>query len=187
MKRLRVPHGWLRLVLLAAMLTAQLWADMPVHAQAGPSEYDLKAAFVYQFLAYVTWPASKPPVGPFVIGVVGANELAGNLAALGAEAGPSARPIEIRRLSVDDDPRDLHVLFVAADRSAEADALISAAADAAVLTVTESLPRHADAMINFEIVENRVRFEVALGPVRASGLEVSARMLGVALRVVEAP
>ncbi|MGV3592650.1 MAG: YfiR family protein [Gammaproteobacteria bacterium] len=187
MTNLRFWHGWLRIVPLALLLTAPLWAETPAKAQSGPSEYDLKAAFVYQFLAYVTWPQSKPAEGPLIIGVVGAGELADNLAALAMERGFAARPIEIRRLSVDADPRDLHVLFVAATYGDEAGMLLRAAADAGVLTVTETLPRPPDAMINFEVVDNRVRFEVALGRARASGMDISARLLGVALRVVDVP
>ncbi|HEY0962896.1 MAG TPA: YfiR family protein [Pseudomonadales bacterium] len=187
MKHARFWHCWMRVVPMALLLTAPLWADTPAHAQSGPSEYDLKAAFVYQFLAYVTWPASKPPNGPLVIGVVGAGELADNLAALAAAGAAPVRPIDIRRLSVDADPRDLHVLFVADVFDDEADPLLRAAADAGVLTVTETLPRPPDAMINFEIVDNKVRFEVALGRARASGMDISARLLGVALRVVDTP
>jgi hypothetical protein len=42
-------------------------------------------------------------------------------------------------------------------------------------------------MINFEIIDNRVRFEVALGLARRSGLDISGRLLQVALRVVDEP
>lgn len=187
MMNVRFWHGWLRIVPLLLLLTAPLWADTPAQAQSGPSEYDLKAAFVYQFLAYVTWPQSKPAEGPIIIGVVGAGELADNLAALAMERGFAARPIEIRRVSIDADPREFHVLFVAGTSDDDADRLLRAAADAAVLTVTETLPRPPDSMINFEVVDNRVRFEVALGRARASGMDISARLLGVALRVVDAP
>lgn len=179
----RVVVRFLGLVLLlGACAVAQ------VRAQAGPSEYDLKAAFVYQFLAYVTWPDSPNPAsGPLRIGVVGASELADNLAALASNQGASARAIEIRRLAPDADPRDLHVLFVAAGFSGAAAAQLQTAVDNAVLTVTEDLPRPSDSMINFEVIDSKVRFDVALGLARQSGLDVSARLLQVALRVLEQP
>lgn len=172
---------------LAILLATQLWPDLPAYAQGGPSEYDLKAAFVYQFLAYVTWPAAKAAQEPLVIGVVGAGELANNLAALAADEAFASRPITILRLGSDDDPRGLHVLFVAANESAESAVLLREAADNGVLTITETNPRPADAMINFEVIDSKVRFEVALGRARASGMDISARLLGVALRVVEEP
>jgi hypothetical protein len=38
-------------------------------------------------------------------------------------------------------------------------------------------------MINFRLVDARVRFEVALDPVRRSGLELNTRLLSVAIAV----
>lgn len=38
-------------------------------------------------------------------------------------------------------------------------------------------------MINFRVVDGRVRFEVALDTLEEAGLKVSSRMLGVALHV----
>lgn len=187
MKRLQSWHGWLRVVPLAFLLSMQLWIDLPAHAQNGPSEYDLKAAFIYQFLAYVTWPSGKAEREPLLIGIVGAEEIANNLAALAAEEGFAARPIAVLRFDPAGDPRDLHVLFVAADRSAGVGELLRIAADNAVLTITESSPRPADSMINFEIIDSKVRFDVALGRARASGMDISARLLGVALRVEDTP
>lgn len=187
MKRLQSWHGWLRVVPLAFLLTSQFWVELPAHAQGGPSEYDLKAAFIYQFLAYISWPAAKAEREPLLIGIVGAAEVANNLAALAADEGFAARPIEILRLDIDDDPRDLHVLFVADEYGADAAMLLRTAADNAVLTITETNPRPADAMINFEIIDSRVRFDIALGRARASGMDISARLLGVALRVEETP
>jgi hypothetical protein len=186
MKRLQSWRSWLRVAPLAFLFSSQFWFDLPVQAQDGPTEYDLKA-FVYQFLAYVTWPEGKAGQEPLVIGVVGANALANNLAALAADKDFTARPIEIRRLRSDADPRDLHVLFVAADRNDDSAALLRSAAQQAVLTITETQPRPADAMINFRIVDSKVRFEVGLGRVRASNMDISARLLGVALRVEELP
>jgi hypothetical protein len=168
------------------LLTTGLLAEDSAVAQGGPSEYDLKAAFVYQFLAYVSWPEAKTGNGPVVIGVLGANELAGNLTAL-ARANDGARPIEVRMLAADADPRDLHVLFVAADAAAEAGSLLQGAATHAVLTITETVPRSPHSVINFEVIGGKVRFDVALGLAREGGMDISARLLQVALRVVDQP
>lgn len=175
-----------RTLRLALLLAAQLLGEQAALAQGGPSEYDLKAAFLYQFLAYVTWPEAKAGDGAIVIGVLGASELASDLLALASRA-PGQRPIEVRTVTRDTDPRDLHVLFVAAARADESAALLRNAAANAVLTVTEKLPRSPNSMINFEVIDSKVRFDVALGLVRANGMDISARLLQVALRVVEQP
>lgn len=175
-----------RLRSLALLLAIYLFASETTFAQPSPSEYDLKAAFVYQFLAYVTWPDAKTPDGPLVVGVLGASELAGNLSALASQTG-GVRPIEVRMLTPDSDPRDLHVLFVAADLAGESAVLLQTASANAVLTVTEALPRSPYSMINFEIIGSKVRFDIALDLARRNGMDISARLLQVALRVMEQP
>ena len=39
-------------------------------------------------------------------------------------------------------------------------------------------------MINFVLVDNKVRFDVALAPAEAAGLKISSRLLSVARRVL---
>jgi hypothetical protein len=40
-------------------------------------------------------------------------------------------------------------------------------------------------MINFRLVDERVRFEVALEPVQRAGLELNSRLLSVAIAVIK--
>lgn len=153
-----------------------------------PSEYDLKAAFVYQFLSYVSWPGGVATANDvLVVGVVGAPELGNNLAILAGDQAATSRPVDVRIVGPDVDVRDLDVLFVAASSAARTDALLQSAVENGVLTITETLPRPAHSVINFEVIDNRVRFDVALGLARQNGLDVSGRLLQVALRVIEAP
>jgi hypothetical protein len=185
-------HSWnvhsLRSISVTLLLTASLSAENSVRAQLDPSEYDLKAAFLYQFLAYVSWPEGKASdEGKVLIGVVGAPELADNLATLANNQPDSARAIEVRTLAPDADPGALHVVFVAADLNDEAEGLLRAATANAVLTITEDLPRPENSIINFEIIDDKVRFDIALGLARQSGLEISARLLQVASRIVDQP
>ena len=175
-----------RTVSLALLLVALL-AEDGAWAQAAPSEDALKAAFVFQFLSYVTWPESKHGDGVLHIGVVGAEELADNLAMLSRNESADARAIKVHTVPLDGDPRDLHVLFVDAKTAGAVDALLQTALAGGVLTITESLPRPAHSVINFEIIGSKVRFDVALGLARQNGLDVSGRLLQVALRVIDAP
>ncbi len=55
-----------------------------------------------------------------------------------------------------------------------------------MLLITESDGALAQgSMINFRIVEERVRFEVATDPVERAGLKLNTRMLSVALNIVK--
>src|SRR5438874_6356683 len=69
-----------RLIILFSLLL--LPAQGTARADGGPSrEYQLKAAFIYNFAQFVEWPgtAFASPTAPFVIGVVGDGSLAGTL------------------------------------------------------------------------------------------------------------
>ncbi len=182
-------HSWrgaARTASAALLLAVSLLGAKSALAQLDPSEYDLKAAFLYQFLSYVTWPESKTNVNGLVrIGVMGAPELVENLATIARNQGDGSRTIEVTALPPDADPRNLQVLFVAADVEDAAAESLRIAADNAVLTVTEAVPRRSSSIINFEIIDSKVRFDVALGLARRNGLDISARLLQVALRVVE--
>ena len=180
-------RSW-RTAALTMLLSAAIATDNSALAQAGPSEYDLKAAFIYQFLSYVSWPESKVGVnGVILIGVVGAPELVSNLTLLARTRGDDARMFDVLPLTLDANPAGLHVLFVAADINADAEDLLQAALADAVLTITEELPRPQNSVINFEIIGNKVRFDVALGMAQQNGLAISGRLLQVALRVMEQP
>lgn len=176
----------------AAARTLLLGMGVLVHemalAQLAPSEYDLKAAFIYQFLSYISWPETKAGAGDvLLIGVVGAPELADNLVMLAGNTSGDARAIEVHALPPDGDPHALHVLFVDAAATVQAETLLQSAVSNGVVTITERLPRPAASVINFEVIGGKVRFDVDLGLARQNHMDVSGRLLQVALRVIDPP
>ena len=78
----------------------------------------------------------------------------------------------------------MHVLFIGrVDRGRLAE-ILAAAKGQALLTVTESEEAlELGSMINFVVVENKVRFDVA-PPSESDNLRISTRLLGVARKVV---
>lgn len=160
------------------------------YSQYQASEYDLKAAFLVQFTSYVTWPDGRrnDPSVPLRFGIVGAPELADNLTAMVGTPALAGRAIEVRRLNEDDNPSGLHVLFVAGEGGPSAELLLDRALDQAVLTVTEQPePTSPVSVINFEVLDGKVRFEVSLAAAQQGALSISARLLQVAARVTGEP
>jgi hypothetical protein len=176
----------LAFALLAACLAA---AGPAARAQRqGPvSELAVKAAFVCKFAAYVEWPASTFPdaSSPIVIGVLGTAAVADEVAHAARGQLIDSRPLSVRRLMPGEPLAGVHVLYVARTREARLRELLAAARASPVLTVTESDDGEPVGMINFVVVDNKVRFDVAPHLAEASELRVSARMLGVARRVVQ--
>jgi hypothetical protein len=77
-------------------------------------------------------------------------------------------------------------VFVGKAEKARQAQLLKQAQMQSVLSVTETEEALAQgSMINFRIVEDRVRFEVALAPVEKAGMKINSRMLGVAISVIK--
>lgn len=157
-----------------------------VVGQQQASEYELKAAFLYNFATYVDWPEESfsSPDAAFVFGVVGSVELAANLELIAQGRDIRERRVEVRRLDHDADPHELQVLFVGAGQEGRARLLLEQALPQRVLTVTEARMPPADSIINFAIVDGKVRFDVRLPVAQRAGLSISSRLLGVARQVI---
>lgn len=176
----KLPHT--RRILLLALLAAAgpaSWA-----AEDDGVEYQVKAAFVCKFGNYVEWPPQGLAAGePFRIGVLGSDAVLEEFRRTAAAASVGGRTIEVRRLVRSELPEGLHAVFVTRAMSGQATAVIAAARGRPILTITELDPGAATGMINFVVVEDKVRFDILLQPAVQSGLKISVRLLGVARRV----
>lgn len=152
-------------------------------AQETPADLEqrVKAAFLYQFAAYVEWPptAFAYPDTPVTIGVLAADGLAAELEKMIVGRTVSGRPVAVRRLKAGEPLAGLHILFIGGPERGRLSQL--ARPGPAVLTVTESDGALAQgSVINFIMVDRRVRFEIALDAAEKSGLRLSSRLLAVA-------
>ena len=164
----------------------------PGHAQtaANEAEYQVKAAFLYKFLTFVEWPAAVFRRGdtPIVIGVLGAEPLAEELSRVVVSRTVNGRTVSVRRFRVGDSVEDLHVLFVGRAQGPRIPSIVTAAAGQALLVVTESDDGlSSGSIINFLVVDDKVRFDVALYRAEQAGLRISARLLSVARKVLTSP
>lgn len=154
---------------------------MPKAALAQPAEADIKAAFIYNFAKFVEWPAeSFGSDGRLQLCTLGDSLLAQKLRQLhGREA--QGRSIEVRVLARADDSAGCHMLFLASQTEA---ARLSAAAPAAMLTISESVHYvRQGGMIGLFVEANRVQFAVNLPAAQQAGLKISARLLQLARNV----
>jgi hypothetical protein len=175
---------WLVLRCAGALLLAGALVSLaPAQLPASASERSVKAAYIYKFLGYVEWPTDAFPVpdAPLVIGVVGADQLAGDLADLTRGRNVNGHPIEVRRMKAGEALTGVDVLFVGAAERNRLPVLARAAATHAVLVITEDENGLDEgAVINFVLVNGHVRFEVALDAADRAGIRLSSRLLAVA-------
>lgn len=184
--------GQVRRAGLTALLAAACLALAAAHARAQEgatvTERSIKAAFLYKFAGYVEWPETAAGGGPLTIGVVGSEEMAGELARITAGRAVNDRPVQVRRLASGETPSGVHVVFVGKVPGQSLDESLSALRGLPILVVTDSPGALASgSMINFTFERDRVRFEVSLPAAERSRLKLSSRLLAVAQRVQRAP
>jgi hypothetical protein len=180
----RAALGWLvvrlaGVVLVAAAFAPSAESQMPATA----TERSVKAAFVYKFLGYVEWPgdAFAATDAPLTIGVVEADDLAGDLAEVVRGRAVNGHAIDVQRLRPGDPLAGINVLFVGAAARTRLVTLARAAAARGILVISETDDGLAQgSMINFIVIDGRVRFEVALDSAERAGLKLSSRLLAVA-------
>ena len=161
-------------------------------------EYQIKAAFLFNFIKFVDWPKERfsSDKEPLVVGVVGKDPFGENLDQL-AQKPVKDRPMVIKRFgatSPDGDPvhaqldqiRQCHVIFISPLEKKANRRLIEALSNAAILTVGDTEGFLDDGgMINFLVEDRKVRFEIGLAKVRSAKLDVRSQLLRLAKRVDE--
>ena len=148
-------------------------------------EYQLKAAFVYNFAKFVEWPADGgTDATAFTLCVVGELPYRVMQQAL---AGKRIRglPLVIRSLNSPAGAQGCQLLFVGAGAGQLSSAPVAAVP---VLTVGESGDfLRSGGMINLVRVDNRLRFEIARSTGERAGLKFSSQLLKLATPAGDAP
>ena len=184
------PDGAIRfrpLRQLALLLLVFAWSSVELRAQVS-REYDLKAAFLYNFTAFVTWPegALPSPEIPFVIGVLGHDPFGAALDEIVAGEKVGSHALTVRRLEHLDQAADCQILFVSASEARRVPDILKHTANRPVLTVSD-LPDFARAggVVGFSTENNQLRLHINAASARRAGLTVSSKLLRLA-RVIDA-
>lgn len=151
------------------------------------NEYEVKAAFLYNFTKFVDWPpkAFSDPQAPIVVGLFGSDPFSGSLKTIIDGRPVNGRPIQVKVVRSYDDVPGCHILFVGVQDERRVPDLLRTIANASVLTVGESNGfAEAGGVVNFVVDAGRVRLEINLRSADRAGLRLSSKMLSVA-RIVD--
>jgi hypothetical protein len=157
-------------------------------ALGAPKEYQVKAAFLYNFAKFVEWPAGafEKPQTPYSICVLGPDPFGEDLD-IAATENVQGRRMMVRRLSDVKAATGCHILFVAPSERRKLGAILEALGKFPTLTVGEDEEfTRAGGCLRFYLLGNTVRFEINMQAAERAHLKVSATLLGVA-RVVGKP
>lgn len=169
--------------LLLAFLAGVFFGGKAKGQSEQPSEYQLKAAFLFNFTKFVEWPDSsfEDPQAPIVLGIIGDDPFGDTLARIIAGQKVQGRSLVIRKERWGDELRLCHVLFVSASEHERSSRILGSVRSASVLTVSDMEGfTEAGGVIEFVTQENRVRFIVNLDAATQSKLRLSAKLLALA-------
>ena len=158
-----------------------LW---PAHAQAPVvGEYEVKAAFLLNFVQYVDWPSQvfASPTSPVVIGILGEDPFGEILNRTIRGERVKERPVVVKRSRQVEDLKDCHLLFISRSEKGRLTRIFSKLAGTNILTVGE-IDQFAQSggIINFRVQGDRVRFEINTDVAEHNGLKISSKLLRLA-------
>jgi hypothetical protein len=172
-----------RLVPFILLLCAAFVCFIPIRALATePSEYEVKAAFVYNFIKFVEWPSHSFTAedSPFVVGVLGQDPMNDALESLRGKTA-QGRKLAVKRFNRMGDLDRCHVLYVGRSEKEQIAAVLKATTNLNVLTVADMKGfAQAGGVVNFITQENRISFEINVGTAERAGLKVSSKLLKLA-------
>lgn len=180
-------------VLLRGFLCGMLLAGVVVTlaGDLGPSEYQVKAAFLYNFAKFVKWPenAFSDTNSPIVIGILGEDPFGPSLDLAVQGKTINGHPLIVRTVgNINEAAGACQVLFVCKKPKRNLVQLIAALRHAGILTVGDT--EHfidAGGMINFVSDDSKVRFEINDLEARRAGLTISSKLLSVAQKREKKP
>jgi hypothetical protein len=178
---------WKRIRGLAAALIAMAWMMLGVMTaqQAKPGEYQVKAAYLYNFGRFVEWPAKAAEANnAFTVCVLGQDPFGLALNATLADETIHGKSVVAKRIPDLGEAVNCRILFISSSEADRLKQILAALKDASVLTVSD-LPNFSQSggMVQFMTEGSRVRFEVNLAPAERAGLVMSSELLKVAVNV----
>jgi hypothetical protein len=172
------------------LLCAFLLLAVPAALRGQSREYQVKAAFLYNFAQFVAWPDSAfTNAGePFQIGVLGDNPFAGDLKETVRGETIHGRQMVIQESKHAQDLANCQIIFVSKSEAGSLDEVFSKLDSKPILTVSEN-PGFAEhgGIINFFRDGGKVRFEINPDAAEKNGLKLGSELLTVGKIIHPAP
>jgi YfiR/HmsC-like len=177
----------LRPLLTAVAAAWALLAIPALHAQnARPTDYQVKATYLYNFGRFIEWPGKVAAAegGSFTVCVLGQDPFGPSLDATLAGETIGGRTIVAKRISSAEESGNCQIIFLSLADDSRLNKIIADLDKKAVLTVSD-MPQFVKrgGMIQFVAEGKKVRFEVNLTATQHAGLTLSSELLKVATAV----
>ena len=150
-----------------------------------PTDYEVKAAYLFQFGKFVKWPSSaSTPNNTFPICVMGNENLSNLVQSIVAGESMEGKRLSVQRVNSTPEASQCRILYVGNIDAFRWGVLKASIERAPILTVSD-VPGFVEhgGMIQFVNDGDRVRFLVNLSAAEHSGLTLSSELLKVAVSV----
>jgi hypothetical protein len=173
---------------LVSFLIMALKVIMPVYGGTNlsqqPTEYEVKAAFLYNFAKFVDWPVSAFPADDsvLIVGVLGSVDIVEVLDQIIGQKTVKNRRIVIHHFEWYRDIEFCHILFVSNTESKRLRRLFNHIGSKPILTVGDQIEGFAQTggIINFTINDKLINFEINPNVATQHNLAISSKLLRLA-------
>ncbi len=173
------------LIIVALALTLGL--APPSQAAEAPTEYQVKAAYLYNFAKFIHWPDSafSDAKAPLVIGVLGKNDFNGKLKPLNGKKVRN-RVIEVKYFNTHQEVKNCQLLYISKSEEKNLQQILKELTDQAILTVGETKYFvEFGGIIQFVTKRDRLRFSINLDVAQNKNIQIEAQLLSLAAKVVK--
>lgn len=167
-------------VALAAL--SLLLAMLPLARTQGaaPTEYELKAVFLFNFSQFVDWPAAAfaDSNSPLVIGVLGHDPFGSALDEIVRGETVNGRPLAVQRYATVEEVDTCHILFVDRSERDRLGRILGLLKGRSILTVGdfEGFTLRGG-IVRFMTVGNKIKLRINLGAAQSANLTISSKLL----------
>ncbi|HVY24322.1 MAG TPA: YfiR family protein [Steroidobacteraceae bacterium] len=148
--------------------------------RAATLQYQIEAAFLFNFTQFVDWPATAfdSNNSPLVIGVLGEDPFGSDLDDIVRGEVVNGHPLAVERYRSVQEIHRCHVLFIADSENAAFRSTLLALKHRNVLTVS-NLDGFAKAggVVRFRIADNKLRFRINVNAAHEAQLVISSKLL----------
>lgn len=162
---------------ICLLLAGPVFADSP--------EYEVKAAFIFNFAKFVQWPESAfGQDNELALCVVGEDPFGNALDTLEGRT-VQDRTIKLYRVETPTTVEHCHIAFIAQPKSANNDTVTARIAEkGGILTISDVDGfLEAGGTIELRLVNGKIRFGVNLDAARQAELDISSRLLRLAMEL----
>ncbi|MFO7892060.1 MAG: YfiR family protein [bacterium] len=145
-----------------------------------PSEYQVKAKYLYNFTRFVDWPDQtfSHPDSPFIIGILGEDPFGIDLDKTVEGKKIKNRNFIIKRFKKFNDLKYCHILYIGIDDHGKRKKIIKKLSDRNILTVSDKKNfAQNGGIINFIIKDKKIRFQINFQAAQESNIQISSKIL----------